>query len=444
MTDELPEGWAWVNVGGIVSSLRNGLFVSRPAACPPGQRIFRISAVRPGSLDADDVRFATALQDGFERYFVSPGDLLVTRYSGNPDYVGAAAVVPPLVAPTVYPDKLIRIVVNPDAAVPGFVAHALNSVSRPEVAARLKTTAGQVGIAGGQLLAVPVPLAPLHEQRRIVAAIDEQFSRLDNAVRLIESGLRRLPLIRRAVLGEVLPDPLPADWKLLTVEEAGTVDLGRQRSPRYHSGPNMKPYLRVANVHEDRIDLSDVKEMDFPPEQLARHELRPGDILLNEGQSPEFVGRPAMYRGELPGVCFTNSLIRFRPLDFVDGEYALLVFLRHLRFGRFQREAQITTNIAHMAAGRFKRVEFPVPSLDEQRAIVLEVRRRLSLLDAFETSLRVALKRSEALRRAILAAGFRGELVPQDPSDEPASNLLARIAAERPVPTPRARKKNGA
>jgi type I restriction enzyme S subunit len=206
----------------------------------------------------------------------------------------------------------------------------------------------------------------------------------------------------------------------------------------------MKPYLRVANVHEDRIDLSDVKEMDFPPEHLARHELRPGDILLNEGQSPEFVGRPAMYRGELPGVCFTNSLIRFRPFDFVDGEYALLLFLRHLRFGRFQREAQITTNIAHMAAGRFKRVEFPVPPLDEQREIVLEVRRQLSLLGAFDAALRVALKRSETLSRAILAAAFRGELVPQDPSEEPASEMLARIAAGRPVPTAGARKKNGA
>jgi type I restriction enzyme S subunit len=287
-------------------------------------------------------------------------------------------------------------------------------------------------------------IPPLAEQRMLVAALEEQLSRLDDAVRLIASGINRLPLIRRAVLDQVMPDPLPAGWKLLTVEEAGTVELGRQRSPKYHSGPNMKPYLRVANVHEDRIDLSDVKEMDFPPEQLARHELHPGDILLNEGNgSPELVGSPAMYRGELPGACFTNSLIRFRPFDSVDGEYALLVFLRHLDSGRFQSAAQITT-IAHMAAGRFKRVEFPVPPPDEQRAIVLEVRRQLSLLGAFETALRVALKRSEALRRSILAAAFRGELVPQDPADEPASGLLARIAAARPTPARRTRRKNGA
>jgi restriction endonuclease S subunit len=288
----------------------------------------------------------------------------------------------------------------------------------------------------------PVSLPPLAEQERIVAAIEEQFSRLEEAVRLIRSGLDRLPVIRQAVLGSVMPNPLPASWKLLTVEDVGTIGLGRQRSPRYHSGPNMRPYLRVANVHEDRIDLTDVKEMDFPPEQVGRYELRPGDVLLNEGQSPEFVGRPAMYRDEMPGACYTNSLIRFRPFDFVNGEYALLVFLRHLRFGRFQREAQITTNIAHMAAGRFKRVEFPVPPLDVQDAIIQDVRRRLSLLGAFEKELLNALARSGHLRRSILESAFSGRLVPQDPDDEPAAKLLARIAAKDAATTkPRRRQR---
>lgn len=304
-----------------------------------------------------------------------------------------------------------------------FVLHALNATDyRPFVngTTRLKLTQASMN-------RIPIPIPPLAEQERIVAAIEEQFSRLDVAVRLIRSGLDRLPVIRQAVLGAVMPKPLPASWKLLTVEEVGTVGLGRQRSPRYHSGPNMKPYLRVANVHEDRIDLTDVKEMDFPPEQVDRYELRPGDILLNEGQSPEFVGRPAMYRDEIPGACYTNSLIRFRPFDFVNGEYALLVFLRHLRFGRFHSEAHITTNIAHMAAGRFKRVGFPVPPLDVQDAIVQDVRRRLSILGAFEKELRNALTRSEHLRRTILESAFSGRLVPQHPSDEPASVLLERI-----------------
>lgn len=373
--------------------------------------------------------------------FLERDDVLIARM---PDPLGRACLLPgdPKRSVTVVDVAIAR--ADRNVVNPGWLMWALNSADVRSQIECLQSGTTRKRVSRRNLATVILRLPPFDEQSRISASIDKYISNLRSATVLLESAVVRLPLIRRAVLGEVMPDPLPDGWKVLTVEEVGTVELGRQRSPRYHSGPNMKPYLRVANVHEDRIDLSDVKEMDFPPEQLARHELRPGDILLNEGQSPEFVGRPAMYRGELPGVCFTNSLIRFRPFDFVDGEYALLVFLRHLRFGRFQREAQITTNIAHMAAGRFKRVEFPVPPLDEQRAIVFEVRRQLSLLGAFEVALQVALKRSETLRRAILAAGFRGELVAQDPSDEPASELLARIAAERPTPVRRTREKNGA
>jgi len=425
MTEVLPAGWEWATLGQV-------------AECLDSRRV-PVNAKERSRRQGDVAYYGATGRVGWIDEALFDEDLVLLGEDGAP-FLDATKPKAYRVTGPCWINNHAHVLRARGDTSNSYLAHVLNAVDyRAHVngTTRLKLTQGA-------MWEIRIAIAPLREQRRVVLAIDEQVSRLDNAVRQIESGLRRLPLIRRAVLGQVMPDPLPAGWKLLTVDEAGTVDLGRQRSPKYHIGPNMKPYLRVANVHEDRIDLSDVKEMDFPPEQLARHELCPGDILLNEGQSPEFVGRPAMYRGELPGVCFTNSLIRFRPFGFVDGEYALLVFLRHLRFGRFQREAQITTNIAHMAAGRFKRVEFPVPPLDEQREIVLEVRRQLSLLGAFETALRVALKRSETLRRAILAAAFRGELVPQDPSDEPASELLARITAERPVPTARARKKNGA
>jgi type I restriction enzyme S subunit len=164
----------------------------------------------------------------------------------------------------------------------------------------------------------------------------------------------------------------------------------------------MRPYLRVANVFEDRIDLSDVMEMDFSPEEYERFKLEPGDILLNEGQSPEWVGRPAMYNGELPGVCFTNSLIRFRPQHGIVGKYALLVFRHLLHSRRFMREARITTNIAHLSSTRFASVEFPVPPTAEQERIVAAVEEYLSRLDAADTTLERCLAKLRVLTRAVL------------------------------------------
>lgn len=200
---------------------------------------------------------------------------------------------------------------------------------------------------------------------------------------------------------------LPSSWAEATVGEVGEVRLGRQRSPRYHTGPNMRPYLRVKNVFENRIDLSDVMEMDFSPADFERYRLEPGDILLNEGQSPELVGRPAMYRGELPGACFTNSLIRFRPHGGIDRQFSLYLFLHHLWSGRFRREARITTNIAHLSATRFSSVEFPVPPLKEQQRIVVAIEENLSRLDGADESLALGRRRLDGFRVAVFKDAFR-------------------------------------
>lgn len=227
-----------------------------------------------------------------------------------------------------------------------------------------------------------------------------------------------------------LPE-LPEGWVWAPVDQTGNVQLGRQRAPQFHSGPNMVPYLRVANVFEERIDISDVMEMHFSEEDEEAFKLKPGDVLLNEGQSLELVGRPAIFRGELPRVCFTNTLVRYRSEDGMLAEYALAVFLHYMHSSRFRKIAKITTNIAHLGAGRFAELEFPLPPTDEQLEIVRLLREAMDEIESQRASITLALKKGSAQRKNILKAAFSGQLVPQDPDDEPASMLLERIRAER-------------
>ena len=141
----------------------------------------------------------------------------------------------------------------------------------------------------------------------------------------MNAARRRLGVLVSAILCDLIPDErsYPANWERRSVADVGTVELGRQRHPDWHVGPNMKPYLRVANVFEGRIDTSDVMEMHWPGETFERFQLRPGDVLLNEGQTPDLLGRPALYRGDPPEVAFTNSLLRFKAGTRVLPEFAL-------------------------------------------------------------------------------------------------------------------------
>lgn len=325
----------------------------------------------------------------------------------------------------------------------------------------------------------PVPLAPLAEQRRIVARIDALFAEIAEGEAALAEARKGLETFRRALLkaaatGELTRDwrasnavketgedllqrlkdgnaehapskrradrssnprselpRLPAGWAWASVEDVGSIQLGRQRAPQHHSGDHMRPYLRVANVFEDKIDLSDVKEMNFTPSEFETFRLRDGDVLLNEGQTPDLLGRPAIWRNQLDGCCFQNTLIRFRAREPITPEWALLVFRAQLHMKRFKRESQITTNIAHLSAGRFAKIEFPIPPLEE----AAEILRRVS--EAFEASAdAAALLDAEAadasrLKQSILKTAFQGRLVPQDSKEEPASVLLARMNADQ-------------
>lgn len=307
-------------------------------------------------------------------------------------------------------------------------------------------------LSGAVTAKLPLLIAPTNEQKRIADKLENLLSRVDKCreqLGRVESILKRL---RQSVLalstsGKLTQDwrkarttgededigegIIPASWEWKSMSELGSIQLGRQRAPRYHSGPNMRPYLRVQNIFEDRIDLSDVMEMDFPPNDFEKYQLTYGDILLNEGQSPELLGRPAMYRDELPGACFTNTLIRFQAFDIVNRDFALLVFRHYMHSGRFMREGKITTNIAHLSAGRFSKIEFPLPPLEEQQEIVDRSNQLFAFADRLESKYQSAVKKLDAISPAVLDKAFRGELVEQNSTEESAVVLLERIQAEK-------------
>ena len=196
----VQQGWPRVKINDVLVSLRNGVFVSRPAATPPGIPILRISSIRSLEFDPNDLRYAPDDLEPDRKFFVENDDLLFTRYSGNPNYVGACAVVSQLAEPVLYPDKLIRAVVDRSRADPAYLAFACSTgQTASEIASRRKTTAGQVGIAGGQLKMVTVPLPPLAVQQEVVAGIESKMATVLTASEGAARAHRQLAWLPRLV-----------------------------------------------------------------------------------------------------------------------------------------------------------------------------------------------------------------------------------------------------
>jgi type I restriction enzyme M protein len=238
-------------------------------------------------------------------------------------------------------------------------------------------------------------LPPLDQQHRIA----EILWAVDEAYCSFEGTAERAATLRRSHLRSAFGGQ--NKHKTLRVRDTGLVQLGRQRAPKYQTGTSTKPYLRVANVFDGFLDYTDVLKMDFDERDFETYRLRQGDILLNEGQSRELVGRCATYDGKLDGCCFQNTLIRYRAGNGVLTEYAFAFFQYCFHFGVFAAIASQTTSIAHLGADRFGTLSMPVPAPAEQKRIAEE----LSRICGIESGIIEHQRKLQRLRENIITHG---------------------------------------
>jgi len=391
-----------------------------------GPLVIRLQNIGDGQYLDNPAHISEAHFETLRAHEVLPGDLLVASLG---EILPRGCLAPSHLGPAIVKADCIRVRLK-QSVDPRWVLYSLERPAVRRWADDQRHGVGRPRLGLGVIRRIPVPLPEIDEQRRIVAILEEHLSDLEDGMRSLRAAVVRSRALTRSVLLDLIPEPdrWPAEWRAETVSAAGLVELGRQRHPDWHHGPNMRPYLRVANVFEDRIDTTDVMQMHFPEDTFERFKLHPGEILLNEGQSPQYLGRPALYRGDPAEVAFTNSLLRFTAGPDVLPEFALLVFRRHMHAGRFARESRITTNIAHLSASRLKDVEFPVPTIAEQQRLIDQARERLEAVVRLETSIHAQGKRAEGLRRAILSAAFSGCLTGHPLDTEVTSELTEEPA----------------
>lgn len=222
-----------------------------------------------------------------------------------------------------------------------------------------------------------------------------------------------------------LPE-LPEGWAWVSVSEVASIQLGQRRAPEYSNEPH-RPYVRAANITWRGLDLSDIKTMGFAdPESVS---LLPGDVVLNEASgSATEVGKPGLWKGQIPDCCFQATVLRVRAWNpsTVLGRWLFLSFLRNAALGEFAAMAP-GVGILHLTSERMRSWPIPIAPLAEQLELSDRVERMLRRVYDVEDGFSVLRDRCNSQDRAILAKAFRGELVPQDPNDEPAETMLARI-----------------
>lgn len=340
--------------------------------------------------------------------------------------------------------------------------YLLQESTRSDAQRSMRGAAGQLRVPESFLADLTLPLAPLAEQHRIVAAIEEHLTNLDAAVAALKRAQANLKRYRAAVLdaavtgrlvgtdnGHRRPSlELMSSWESVALGELCAIQGGIQKQPSRKPVKNRYPFLRVANVYRDRLVLDEVHEVELFAGELDRLRLQRGDLLIVEGNgSADQIGRAAVWDGSIKDCVHQNHLIRARPGDRVLPKYLSIFWNSPAGSAAVKDVASSTTGLFTLSVSKISRIAVPVPPLTQQRAIGAEVERRLSAVDRLEAQITSELKRAARLRRSILKRAFEGKLVPQDPNDEPASVLIERIRSQRtttPQPATLAKRRGAA
>lgn len=361
-----------------------------------------------------------------------------------------------------------------------FLHHYL--VSQADALADAGKGGAQPNISQGVVRSWPIGLPPLREQDRIVDALDETLSGNDAATAELFAAKRKLALFRQALLKSAVDGTLTADWRhsnpdvepggaLLSrigavclpvavdtdlpkipnswswapLGALGEITSGVAKGSKVRPGEPVRevPYLRVANVQRGYLALSEVKLIPATETDIRELSLKPGDVLFNEGGDRDKLGRGWVWNGEIEECIHQNHVFRLRLLrPDLQPE-----FISHHgnSFGRhwFEAAGKQTTNLASINLGILRRFPVPVPPSAEQKVIVERLRVELESIAESERAIERGLSMASAQRQNILRAAFSGQLVPQDPNDEPASVLLERIRAQRQAAAPATQRKRG-
>lgn len=290
--------------------------------------------------------------------------------------------------------------IKPDVALPEYLALMLRSSSFKRLLEGLAHGgSSKTRIAAATLEALPVPLPPLATQQAILDA--DAAGRAQAAALLAEAAaveavngnelliLLGLPIIppkapkqkvqvmswsklerwsTRAILD---PTIFSGTYPTVQLGSVSAVTYGITKDPTNRPGQNARPYLRVANVQRGELDLREVKTIEVSPSEQERYELLNGDILVCEGNSADLVGRPAIWRDEIPHCIHQNHLLRVRTNSSELLPEFLLAYMNCPQARRyFYARAKYTTNLASINSTDLKALPVPLPPLKIQQSFV--------------------------------------------------------------------------
>ncbi|MBN1888996.1 MAG: restriction endonuclease subunit S [Thermoflexales bacterium] len=435
--DDLPDGWVWTTIGEVCEVNPSMEWPRQftkeiPVSFVPMAAVDEVD----GAIVAAETRPIEEVWKGYKRF--SEGDVIFARITPCMEN-GKAAIATGLVNGIGLGSTEFHVLRPTKAIIAKWIYHLVRQQSFRNEAARAMTgTAGQLRVPRDFVVATSVPIPPLPEQQRIVAKIEALFEQSHMAREALDGVPPLLKQFRQAVLaaafrGELAADErpqmdegLPKGWTWALLPQIGELARGKSKHrPRdeksLYGGPY--PFIQTGDIARASGTITTYSQT-YSEAGLKQSRLWPkGTLCITIAAN---IADTAILDFD---ACFPDSVVGFIANEEMCDVRFVEFFIRTAKHD-LERYAPATAQ-KNINLGTLRQLKIPFPPLAEQRRIVARIKALFAQADAIEAAVEAARHRVEKVDQAILARAFRGELVPQDPNDEPASALLERIRAQR-------------
>ncbi len=431
ISENLPYNWHAATFGDVLADISNGISAPQNKESI-GIPVSRIETIAAGKVNLSKIGYVSNVDEAeAERYLLAPGDILFSHIN-SPTHIGKTAIFRS--GKLYHGTNLLRIKTERSVCTPEYFEYYCRYFrSVGEFSINAQHAVNQSSLNQKKIKAFLLPLAPLAEQTRIAAKLDELLAQVDSLKARIDGIPALLKRFRQSVLAAAVSGRLTEEWRGLPSD-----GLTKSDSPDMPAGWSVIPLGSYASNHDGARKPISAKE----------RESRKGDhpYFGATGQIDRIDGYTHDGEFILVGEDGANLLTRVKPIAFLANGQIWVNNHAHViaspsghsnaYLAIYLNTLDITPWVSGSAQPKLNQKnmnEIPVhvPPSAEQAEIVRRVEQLFAFADQLEARIKAAQARIDRLTQSILAKAFRGELVPQDPTDEPASVLLERIKAQR-------------
>lgn len=400
---QLPKGWQWKKLGE-VCKLKNGYAFKSTEYIKNGIPIIRISDINDGFVSPTNAVCISENKD-YDVSTVESGDILIAMSGATTGKFGIYHGTE-----KAYQNQRVGKfqILQQDALDNQFLYYQINALKR-----QIEKDAyggAQPNISSSKIEEMQIVLPPLPIQQRIVEKIETLFTQIDAAIHTLNILEQQNKLYRQTILQQAF------EGKLVDVGEMKWVKLGDVVvNVEYGSAAKSKelgkiPVLRMGNIQNGRFDWSDLVYTD-DKDEIKRYALKKNDVLFNRTNSPEWVGKTAMYKGERPAI-FAGYLIRInRREDMIDAHYLTYFLNSSIAKNYGDTVKSFGVNQSNINGTKLKGYPIPITSIANQQLIVQAIEKHLSVADSMQKTIAQSILQAKALKQSILQKAFSGTLI---------------------------------